>query len=63
RIGVPEQGRWVERLNTNADVYGGDGQGNMGGVDSEQVAASGRAVSICLTLPPLTTLFFELERS
>jgi 1,4-alpha-glucan branching enzyme len=62
RIGVPEQGRWAERLNTNAQFYGGDGRGNMGGVPSEKIAASGRAQSIKVTLPPLTTLFFELER-
>ena len=61
RIGVPEQGRWAERLNTNAQFYGGDGRGNMGGVLSERIAASGRAQSIKVTLPPLTTLFFELE--
>lgn len=62
RIGVPEQGRWVERLNTNSEFYGGDGRGNFGGTHSEDVAASGRAQSIQITLPPLTTLFFELER-
>ncbi len=62
RIGVPEPGRWAERINTNAEAYGGDGRGNMGGVHSEEVAASGRPVSITVTLPPLTTLFFELER-
>lgn len=62
RVGVPEQGHWVERLNTNSEFYGGDGRGNMGGVHSEQVAASGRAHSIKITLPPLSTLFFQLER-
>jgi 1,4-alpha-glucan branching enzyme len=62
RIGVPEHGRWAERLNTNAQFYGGDGRGNLGGVLSEEIAASGRARSIKVTLPPLTTLFFELER-
>ncbi|QJF51719.1 1,4-alpha-glucan branching protein GlgB [Roseobacter ponti] len=62
RIGVPEPGRWAERINTNAEAYGGDGRGNMGGVHSEEIAASGRPVSVTVTLPPLTTLFFELER-
>ena len=61
RIGVPDQGHWVECLNTNSEFYGGDGRGNMGGVHSDQVAASGRAQSIKITLPPLSTLFFELE--
>ncbi|MDW4498947.1 1,4-alpha-glucan branching protein GlgB [Sulfitobacter sp. D35] len=63
RIGVPEAGRWAERLNTDAASYGGGNRGNMGGVDSEEVAAAGRPHSIRITLPPLSTLFFELERS
>ena len=61
RIGVPVPGRWTERLNTDAEVYGGGGRGNLGAVDSEAIAASGREHSLCLTLPPLSTLIFELE--
>ena len=61
RLGVPVAGHWIERLNTNATQYGGDGRGNMGGVDSEDIAANGRGCSINLSLPPLTTLFFELK--
>lgn len=60
RIGVPEPGFWVERINTDAELYGGSGRGNLGGVASRPVAASGKAHSIEITLPPLTTLFFEL---
>ncbi len=61
RIGVPYAGRWVEKLNTDAKLYGGGDRGNMGFADSEHVAASGRAHSISLTLPPLSTIFFELQ--
>ncbi|MGA9435460.1 MAG: alpha amylase C-terminal domain-containing protein, partial [Roseobacter sp.] len=46
---------------TNAAQYGGDGRGNLGAVDSDPVAAQGRAQSLALFLPPLTTLFFELD--
>jgi len=62
RIGVPQEGRWIERLNTDSNHYGGLGRGNMGGKNSDPVAASGRAHSINLTIPPLTTLFFELAQ-
>jgi 1,4-alpha-glucan branching enzyme len=62
RIGVPEAGRWVEVLNSDAAVYGGGGRGNLGFAETEQVASHGRANSLSLTLPPLSTLFFELER-
>lgn len=61
RIGVPEAGFWAERLNTDSSFYGGSGAGNLGGKQSENIAASGRAHSINITLPPLSTLFFELE--
>ena len=61
RIGVPEPGLWIERLNTDAAIYGGGNRGNSGGADSEPIGASGRLHSLCLTLPPLSTLFFELE--
>ncbi len=61
RIGVPAAGRWVERLNTDAAVYGGTGLGNMGGVESRPVAAQGRPDSIAVTLPPLAAVVFELE--
>ena len=62
RIGVPEAGTWIEVLNTDASIYGGGDRGNMGSAKSEQVAASGRAHSVSLTLPPLSTLFFKLKR-
>ena len=62
RIGVPEPGTWIEVLNTDAGIYGGGDRGNMGSAKSEQVAASGRAHSLSLTLPPLSTLFFVLQK-
>ncbi|WP_371156723.1 1,4-alpha-glucan branching protein GlgB [Jannaschia sp. 2305UL9-9] len=61
RIGVPLAGHWAERLNTDAGQYGGSGAGNMGGLDSEEVAASGRPHSIVVTVPPLATVIFELD--
>ena len=63
RIGVPEAGFWAEKINTDADCYGGGGRGNLGGVMSEEIAASGRAHSVQLTLPPLSTVIFELKRA
>ena len=55
RIGVPVAGHWLEKLNTDSEHYGGGGRGNLGGIKSEQIAASGHANSLSLTLPPLST--------
>ncbi len=63
RIGVPMAGRWAERLNTDSETYGGGGRGNLGGVDSRPIGSHGREHSIEITLPPLSTLFFELQTS
>ena len=62
RVGVPESGYWIERLNTDAETYGGGNRGNLGGVESQDIAASGRNHSIEITVPPLSTIFFELRR-
>ncbi|MBL1242309.1 MAG: 1,4-alpha-glucan branching protein GlgB [OCS116 cluster bacterium] len=61
RVGVPQAGKWIEKLNTDSTYYGGQGRGNMGSVQSEAIASFGRADSISLTIPPLSTLYFELE--
>ncbi|MDQ3032762.1 MAG: 1,4-alpha-glucan branching protein GlgB [Myxococcota bacterium] len=59
RIGVDIEGHWREILNTDAEEYGGSGQGNMGGVDTTVVPAHGRPHSILVTLPPLGAVFFK----
>jgi 1,4-alpha-glucan branching enzyme len=61
RIGVPAPGRWTEVLNSDADVYGGSGAGNMGGVDAKPEPVHGRDQSVMLTLPPLSCLVLVNE--
>jgi 1,4-alpha-glucan branching enzyme len=61
RLGVPRAGRWKEIFNSNADVYGGSGRGNLGGVTSEPMSSHGQPDSIILTLPPLTGLYLLWE--
>jgi len=56
RVGVPRAGRWTERLNSDAAVFGGTGIGNLGGATAENVAAHGFAASLSLSLPPLAIL-------
>ncbi|HEX6993448.1 MAG TPA: 1,4-alpha-glucan branching protein GlgB [Gammaproteobacteria bacterium] len=58
-VGVPTGGYWREVLNSDADLYGGSGQGNLGGVDSAPVGAHGRYHSLTITLPPLAVVVFK----
>ena len=57
QVGVPRGGWWRECLNSDAPLYGGSGQGNLGGVESAPVPAHGRYHSLMLRLPPLGALF------
>jgi 1,4-alpha-glucan branching enzyme len=61
RIGVPREGRWREIVNSDATVYGGSGQGNLGAVDALPVAMHGRRSSVLLTLPPLAVVMLKHE--
>jgi len=53
RMGVPRAGHWGEILNSDARLYGGSGQGNLGGVRSAPVPCHGHPQSVVVTLPPL----------
>jgi 1,4-alpha-glucan branching enzyme len=59
RVGVPEGGRWAERLNTDSERYGGSNVGNAGGADALGRPHHGRPFSIEIKLPPLATPVFE----
>ncbi len=62
RIPVPEPVRLREILNTDAQDYGGSGQGNLGYAQGERVEHNGHPFSASLTLPPLAALYFKPER-
>jgi 1,4-alpha-glucan branching enzyme len=59
RLGVPKPGRYLERINTDSQVYGGSNVGNAGGVAAGPTPSHGRPHSIEITLPPLATVIFE----
>jgi 1,4-alpha-glucan branching enzyme len=59
RIGVPFAGFWQELLNSDATVYWGSGQGNLGGTEAEAIGHHGRPFSLSLTLPPLGVVFLK----
>ncbi|RKR04304.1 1,4-alpha-glucan branching enzyme [Kushneria sinocarnis] len=55
-VGVPREGRWFERFNSDSELYGGSNVGNGGGVAARQPRAHGQPCSLTLTLPPLGAL-------
>ena len=61
RVGVPHVGFWRELLNSDVEVYGGSGVGNLGGTHSVPVPFHGRPHSLNLTLPPLGMLVLKYE--
>jgi 1,4-alpha-glucan branching enzyme len=61
RVGAPQGGYWRETLNSDAPLYGGSGQGNMGGVNAAPLTIHGRPFSLNMTLPPLGLVIFKPE--
>ena len=57
RIGLPFPGRWREVLNTDAALYGGSGQGNLGAVEAVAEPFQGWPAAASVSLPPLATLY------
>ena len=53
RVGLPSAGRWEEVLNTDSEVYGGSGVGNLGAVTAVAEPWRKRLASITLRIPPL----------
>jgi 1,4-alpha-glucan branching enzyme len=62
RLGVPEGGKWLEVINSDAGIYGGSNQGNLGGMNTDPIPAHGHQQSLLLTLPPLSVVAFSPER-
>ena len=58
-VGVPKPGRWRERLNSDATLYGGSGVGNQGGVDTVPLSAHGQFHALNLRIPPLGLLVLQ----
>ncbi|MBF8277097.1 MAG: glgB [Candidatus Brocadiaceae bacterium] len=62
RIGVTQGGFWKELLNSDATIYGGSGQGNLGGLEAAPLPMHGKTHSLSLNVPPLGVLFLKRQR-
>jgi 1,4-alpha-glucan branching enzyme len=60
-VGMPQKGFWKEILNSDAAIYGGSSQGNLGGKETSDKSFHGRPCSLSLTIPPLGILFLKKQ--
>jgi 1,4-alpha-glucan branching enzyme len=58
RVGVPEQGRFAEIMNTDSEIYAGSGIANDV-LETRDEGAHGRPHSLQLTIPPLATVLLQ----
>jgi 1,4-alpha-glucan branching enzyme len=61
RVGVPLGGFWREKFNSDAQEYGGSGQGNLGGCESAPLTWHNLPHLLTITLPPLAAVVFKPE--
>jgi 1,4-alpha-glucan branching enzyme len=62
-LGLPFAGVWREVVNTDAELYGGSGVGNLGSVTAVPQPHRGQPASATLRLPPLGALWLSHSRS
>ncbi len=61
RLGLPRAGHWRELVNTDSELYGGSGIGNMGGVTAEERPWHDQPYSAEVTLSPLSVVWLVPE--
>ena len=61
RIGLPREGVWREVVNTDSELYGGSGVGNLGEVHAEALPRHGLNASAALRVPPLGAVWLRYE--
>jgi 1,4-alpha-glucan branching enzyme len=59
RVALPAAGDWEEVLNTDAELYGGSGVGNLGRVTGVAGEHHGQPAHADIVVPPLATLWLR----
>lgn len=62
-LGLPLSGEWEEILNTDADIYGGSGVGNLGLVVADGPAVDSQPHSAKLSIPPLGGIWLRPKKA
>jgi 1,4-alpha-glucan branching enzyme len=61
RIGLPWSGDYSELFNSDAKIYGGSNQGNLGRITSTEVPFHDQTASAEITIPPLGALILKKD--
>ena len=62
RVPMPKAGKWSERINTDAEWYGGSNTGNQGKVEAHAAGETGWMPAYAdFYLPPLATLILKYD--
>jgi 1,4-alpha-glucan branching enzyme len=59
RLGLPVEGDWDEVLNTDSEIYGGSGVGNLGRVRAKADPHHGQPASAAVAVPPLGAVWLR----
>lgn len=63
KIGVPNEGHYIERLNSDSAIYGGSNVKNAPIIESQVGKYNGRDYYIEVSIPPLSTVIFEIQKT
>ncbi len=58
RLALPSGGHWREAINTDSELYGGSGVGNLGEIVADPIPHYGRPFSASVRIPPLGGVVF-----
>jgi 1,4-alpha-glucan branching enzyme len=59
KVGLPQDGEWLEIFNSDAAEFGGSGVGNHGKIVASGDGSHGQPHSADITVPPLAAVFFK----
>jgi 1,4-alpha-glucan branching enzyme len=63
KLGLPAKGGWDEILNTDSEIFGGSGVGNLGRVEASGEGTHGQPFSATIQIPPLGAVWFKPSKA
>ena len=63
KLGLPKKGVWEEILNTDSELFGGSGVGNLGRVEANGDGTHGQPFSANIQVPPLGAIWLKPSKA